>query len=370
LCHKYSVKISNRVLQIILHLRSCNNSPETIHYKLDRLLHVPLPASDGFARCTAGPADQIGAIRMAGLLLVGLAAILWGTVGVATNLMTAPSALDPALAGLSRTALGAASLLAAAAVLRLPRARLGRRPLLLLGAFALAGAVFQCCLFAAFAEVGVTVTVAVTVCAPVALVAGGQAIRRRAWPEAGVAIAIALASAGVLTALLGAGGDWTALHWRGVMLLGTASVAFALLAASASVLSHDLHPLRAAGLGLAATAGALAILLAARRDVALTALGTLSPQDLAILAYTGVAGTGGAYLAFVLGLSLSRSAACGIAATLIEPGVAALLAALVLRERLAPHQAAGCALMLAAMVILFAAERRIARTLAATQPEG
>ncbi|PJN93481.1 multidrug DMT transporter permease, partial [Amaricoccus sp. HAR-UPW-R2A-40] len=50
---------------------------------------------------------------MAGLLLVGLAAILWGTVGVATNLMTAPSALDPALAGLSRTALGAASLLAA-----------------------------------------------------------------------------------------------------------------------------------------------------------------------------------------------------------------------------------------------------------------
>lgn len=296
---------------------------------------------------------------MAGLFLVCLAAALWGTVGVANNLMTRP--LDPALAGLVRTTLGAASLLAAAALLRLPRPRPGRRALALLAVFSLAGAAFQTSLFAAFAEVGVTVTVAVTVCAPVVLVAAAQALRRRALPEAGTTLAIALASMGALIALQ-EGGDWGAIDRRDCLLLGAASVAFALVAAAAGPLGRDLHPLPAAGLGLAGTAAALAAVLALGRREGFGALGaSLPPPDLALLAYTGIAGTGLAYLAFMLGMRLSRSAACGLTATLIEPGVAALLAALVLRERLAPHQAAGCALMLVAMVALFAAERRARR---------
>jgi drug/metabolite transporter (DMT)-like permease len=60
----------------------------------------------------------------------------------------------------------------------------------------------------------------------------------------------------------------------------------------------------------------------------------------------------------VLGLALSRSASTGLVATLIEPGVAALLASLVLRERLAAPEALGCVLMLVAMVVLFRTERR------------
>jgi DME family drug/metabolite transporter len=143
----------------------------------------------------------------------------------------------------------------------------------------------------------------------------------------------------------------------GAALLIAASVAFAVVAATARTLAGRLHALRATGLGLAATAGALALVVLARREVELADLGALPGRDLGILIYTGVAATGGAYFAFVLGLHLSRSAGAGLAATMIEPGVAALLAALVLHERLDLSAAAGCALMLAAMVILFAAER-------------
>ena len=239
----------------------------------------------------------------------------------------------------------------------------GRPPLRLLAAFGLAGAVFQICLFAAFARVGVTVTVAVTVCAPVVLVVAADAAWRRSAPEAGVALAIAIATAGVMLAVLGGNGLFgaaEAVDARGAMLLLVASFAYAVVAATARVMGRALHPLRVTGFGLGATAAALAVVVLAR-SVPMRELAALPGHDLAILAYTGVAGTGAAYLAFVLGLHLSRTAASGLAATLIEPGVAAVLAALVLRERLAAPEAIGCGLMLAAMVVLFLAERRTRR---------
>jgi drug/metabolite transporter, DME family len=292
---------------------------------------------------------------MTGIVLVCLAAALWGTVGVGNRLMTEPAAVEPVLVGLTRTALGAASLLLAAWALRVPWTR---PPLRLLAAFGLAGAVFQICLFAAFAQVGVTVTVAVTVCAPVVIVVAADALWRRRWPELGACAAIAIAALGVVLAICGGApsGAPEAVDWRGVALLITASVAYAVVAASARVMACELHPLRAAGLGLGITATALGCVTLARPAAALAVLGTLPAHDLAILGYTGVAATGGAYLAFVLGLHLSRTAASGLAATLIEPGVAALLAVLVLHERLTTPEASGCALMLTAMVVLFLAE--------------
>jgi drug/metabolite transporter, DME family len=60
-------------------------------------------------------------------------------------------------------------------------------------------------------------------------------------------------------------------------------------------------------------------------------------------------------------MRLSRSPTAGIAATLIEPGIAALLAAVVLHERLTLQQANGCALMLGSIVFLALAESRAAR---------
>src|SRR5687767_12769275 len=119
---------------------------------------------------------------MTGLCLVCIAAVLWGTVGVASNLMTDLSVIDPPVAGLARTALGSLSLLISTEWPGIPRVQ-GRLPLRLLAPFGVAGAVFQTCRLAACDAVGVTVTVAVTVCAPVMLLATGEAIWTRRRPE-------------------------------------------------------------------------------------------------------------------------------------------------------------------------------------------
>jgi DME family drug/metabolite transporter len=231
----------------------------------------------------------------------------------------------------------------------------------LLVAFAFAGAVFQTAFFAAFAQVGVTVTVAVVVCVPVVLVAAGEALWCRRRPEPGVSLAIATASAGAILATLG-GGDWNsagvAANWRGIGLLATASLSYAIVVVTARAIGLRLHPLHGTGLGLGLTAVALALCVLVIPRASVANVLALPGIDLVNLAYTGVVATGGAYLAFVLGMRLSRSAAAGLAATLIEPGIAALLAVLVLGERLANLEAAGCALMFVAMVVLFRSEQR------------
>ena len=134
---------------------------------------------------------------MRGIVFLCVAAFLWGTVGVANGLMADRDAIDPAMAGLARTALGATSLLVAAQVLGVRWTAWRHLPHRLLAAFGLAGAVFQVYLFAAFAGVGVTVSVAVTVCLPVILIVVADALWRRRAPDAGVTLAVCVAVAGV-----------------------------------------------------------------------------------------------------------------------------------------------------------------------------
>jgi hypothetical protein len=99
----------------------------------------------------------------------------------------------------------------------------------------------------------------VTVAGPAVLVAVGDSLWNWRRPEIGAATAIALAWAGVLLALAGghrpAGPSLVA--WGGAALLVAAACAFAIVAAAARTLSKALHPLHGAGLGLAATSGAL-----------------------------------------------------------------------------------------------------------------
>jgi drug/metabolite transporter, DME family len=298
---------------------------------------------------------------MKALLLVSLAAGLWGTVGVASRLMTGQPPLDPTLAGLTRTALGGLCLLAIAAAVGLPRPGLRPLPLVALAVFSLAGAVFQICLFAAYDTVGVTVTVAVTVAGPAAVVALADAAWSRRLPDPGPAAAIALATAGVVLALVGRTGieALTSAASGGAALLAAAVMAFAAVAVAARRLGTAMHPLQGAGAGLLGTALVLSAVALARGQGGFAGLAAMPLRDFAILGYTGLIATGGAYLAFTLGMRLSSSPTMGIAPTLIEPGVAAILAALVLGERLSSRETAGCGLMLAAIVLLAAGEWRV-----------
>jgi DME family drug/metabolite transporter len=229
-------------------------------------------------------------------------------------------------------------------------------------AFALGGAAFQICLFAAFDRIGVTLTTAITVCAPPVIVAACDAAFGRRRPDGPLIAAIAGAGVGVALLLWPDGGaaPGGAIDLVGLGLLAGASFSFAAVAVAARALGRALHPVRAAGYGLAAVAGALALVGGASAGGTLAALSGACWRDLGLLAYLGVAATGGAYLAFVGGMRLSRSAATGLAATMVEPAFAGVLAALILGERIGPVAALGCALAFGAVVLLHREETRAA----------
>jgi DME family drug/metabolite transporter len=296
-------------------------------------------------------------VPVLGLSLVCLAAALWGTVGVARGLTRGVAAVDPAVVGLVRTALGATCLLAVARAFRVRDSDGGLpvRPLLVFGA---AGAVFQVSLFEAFARVGVTATVAITVCAPPLIVALGEAVHSRRAPEAGLLGAILVASVGVVLLVTNLSAGMPSVDGAGVAAVAAASVAFSLLAIAARVIGLRLHPLRGAGLGLASTAAVLSAVVAATHPGGIAELAHLGGRDLAILAYIGVAATGGAYLFFVLGMRCCATAGAGLAATMLEPLVAALLAAALLDEHLDGPARIGGILTLAVILLLFLSERR------------
>jgi DME family drug/metabolite transporter len=298
---------------------------------------------------------------MAGVLLVCVAACLWGTVGVASGLMSENARTDPLFLAFARTGLGAACLLVSGWWLRLPWLEVRTVPFGLICVFGAAAAAFQIFLFAAFVHVGVTETVAVTVCAPVLLVALADAAWTRSVPRSGVLLAIGLGAVGVVLAVPSDSQEGTAFQstGRAVLLLGGASLAFAVLAVTTRRITRQVHPVKAAGLGLSiSTVLLLGVWAVAPWQAVPSAIDTMKWPDLLILLYVGVGATGGAYLAFVLGMHLCSRASTGLAASLIEPGVSALLAALLLHERLTAAAIVGCTLMMLAMVLLAWEERR------------
>ncbi len=311
---------------------------------------------------TASPilrASQLaGLVPFAGLLLVMLAATLWATVGVAVGMMTNRGLGADAL-GFMRTLIGAGVLLAAAFVTdAVPRGlRLSLRPLLVFG---IGAAIFQICLFRAFREVGVTITVTVTVCLPPIILAVVDAVMARRLPCTMVTTALLVAAGGVAAILLPASGPdlLRPVKAEGWALMLTASLAFAAVAASARRLAEAAPPLFATGLGLAICAALLAAHALIQGDLALSQVAILDETDMAILLYLGLFATGGAYLAFAIGIRLCRSSTSGLVASMIEPAIAAALAATLLGEFLRPMELAGCLAVIAAMVLIWRAESR------------
>lgn len=294
-----------------------------------------------------------------GLALVVLAATLWATVGVAVGVMRLSSSLDPGFVGFLRTLIGATALLVFA--FATGRKGLGGPfPIATLLIFGAAVSVFQICLFEAFARVGVTITVAVTVCLPPLFVAAFDALRSRRLPGVAVQIAFAVAAAGVLTIVL-PNGDQNAHNTAnpaecGLLLL--ASVAFSVLAIAARSLCRSIDPILGTGLGLAVAAVLLGLVCAISGSFQPATLGALAARDIATLLYLGLASTGGAYLAFNLGLRLCPSSTSGLVASMIEPAIAAILAALLLGEVLRETELVGCSAIVVAMLLVSAAELR------------
>ena len=298
-----------------------------------------------------------------GILLVIAAATLWATVGVATQLVPGALELSPELYGFARTAIAGPVLLVLAWTVgrgrRLQFARMWRREIVV---FALSSVLFQLCLFRSFAEVGVTVTVFLTVCLPPVLAGIWTLMVRQAPVNAAACTALGLALAGLASFAIGRGAGIAAVGMDVASLFFPilASIAFVVMSYAARSLAEAATPLEVAGAGL--TLSSLLLLPALpwflpSGDALATTWALADGKVLILLLYLGLGPTALAYFCYCAGMARCKSAISGLIATMIEPVVAAALAMALLHERLTSGELVGCLLLMLAMTVLWQGER-------------
>jgi drug/metabolite transporter (DMT)-like permease len=284
----------------------------------------------------------------AGLLAVSGGALLWGTTGVAVRIINERTGLPAVSIGWYRVAIAA---VVVACVFRGPGLRSAaaafrRHPVSLTVAGAGFGA-YQALYFIGVQEVGVSISTLVSLgVAPIALTAGAALARRRLPPVSGLAV-LGCAIGGLALVSLRPGSGVGAPHpVIGVLASIGSGLGYAGITALSRRMSH-LDPLLLTGV---TSAVATVVLL----PFALTA-GMAVPSDAIAngwLVYIGVVPTVGAYWLFYRGLRSTVSEVAGVL-TLLEPLMAAVLAAIVLHESLSRWALVGGLLMLIAVGSLY-----------------
>jgi drug/metabolite transporter, DME family len=296
--------------------------------------------------------------HLSGIALVMVAAVLWATVGIASQLVPPELLIPDEVFGFARTAIAGPALLlaglAAGGWAALGRLKGDMGGILVFG---LGCALFQVGLFRSFSLIGVTITVFLTVCLPPVMAMAWSVLRH----GEGVSRSLWTAMITAVLGLLAFSSTTTTEGEIGEILLGlgfsvAASAAFVVMSHAARGLGARHSPLLIAGGGLTVTSGLLAPL----------ALLLWQPQTLAgsfaiiadwrsggVLLYLGLVPTALAYLCFCTGMARCRSAVAGLVASMIEPAAAAGLALLLLHEFLSLPEMVGCALLVAAMLALW-----------------
>lgn len=282
----------------------------------------------------------------AGPLLVGVAAILWGTVGIASKSLYGLGDVSPLVLGFLRLAIAVPLLLAWRwrSFGKWPFGFHGRDGVILVSIGA-AMAIYQVCYFQAVADLGVVLTTLVTICSAPVLITLLSIIVLRERLTATVAVALGLGLVG--TALLvGPQANGSASHaTAGIAWAAGSALAYAIFVLSSRALArHDPANIIIAGFGLAAL-----VLLPFAASVDFPPAWSLSAWSL--LVYVGLVPTAAAYLLYFRGMRTTQAIPAGIIA-LLEPLTATLLAALLFDERIAWAGAVGIGFLVLSMLLL------------------
>lgn len=279
---------------------------------------------------------------------------LWGTGGLTGSLLSRTTDLSPLAVAAYRLAVGGALIVALLAVTgrRVPR---GRAAWTRISVFGVLSAVYQACYFGAVSLTSVSLATLITIGAAPVLVLAAEAVtgRRRVDRRSAGTSALALAGLGLLVGMpAGDVGTVAVLASTGLALLSSAGFAAITLIGARPV--RGLGEL--AGTGFAFTVGGL---LLAPLAMGTAGLGFApEPGAIALLVALGTGPTAVAYLLYFRGLRTVRPATAALLA-LLEPLVGALLAALLLGDRLGPVGVLG-AMALGAAVVLAARESAVA----------
>ena len=283
------------------------------------------------------------------------AAVLWGTVGIATRELYALYPTTPLSIGLLRLAISVPALVAACWLTLGWRGFTVRswRDGALIALIGTLTALYQVCYFAAIARVGVGIAVLVTLCVAPVLVAllGSVVLRERL--TLGVAGAMACALGGTALLILGqpAAIQAPANALSGVLLALGSAFSYAVVALCSRGLASRYHPLTPITLGFAV--GALALLPFALLDGLVLSYPAVHglPAGWLLLVYLGLVPTAFAYALFLRGMRTTSATVASIV-TLLEPLTSTTLAWLLFGERFGPLGIVGAALLLGAIGLL------------------
>ncbi len=288
-------------------------------------------------------------VRRGGGFII-IAALLWGTVGVATKAIYNVADTTALSIGFFRLAIATPVLLVAC------RRLLGRRtfriaprdlpPMLLIG---VTMALYQVCFLGAIPRIGVASTTLITLCtAPVIVALLAAALLDEALTSR-VVLALVAGLAG--TVLL----SWTnpsAIEGRHATLVGvglalSSALGYAIMTLCSRVLAGRYHPLQPMTVGLGT--GALLLLpFALASDITVS----FPPTGWALLLYLGIVPTALAFVVFLTGMEHTTATVASII-TLLEPLTATVLAWLLFDEQLGLLGLLGAALLLGAIWLLY-----------------
>jgi DME family drug/metabolite transporter len=285
-----------------------------------------------------------------GLFQISLAGVLWGTGGLGVQLVRRREAMSVLTISAWRMLLAAVVLGAAVVLLRrtravavLTRARPVRAAVVGTGT-----ASYQALYFGAVVATGVTVATVVSLGLAPVLLTVAESIRHRRRPTRARLLVLAAALSGLVLVTAASGSGETGPHPAlGVLLAAGSGTAYAV----ATELGRPLAQL-AGPLALTTTTTTVgAVVLAPFGLLASAGDGRLVTTDSAVvlvLVYLGVVTMALAYGLLYAGLRTTTGSAA-VVATLLEPVTAAVVAALVLDERLSALGVVGTLLILAAV---------------------
>jgi len=284
-----------------------------------------------------------------GIVLVSLAAVLWGTVGIATQAVYHQSELNAITVGFYRLAFAFPGVaIICWKVVGKECFKIHKPHSLKMAAIGAMLATYQVCYFAAVGYIGVAFATLITLCtAPVVVSLASVVFLREPLTRASVK-ALIFALAGT-TLLVGFPENCTAINnlFLGVSLSLGSAVGYAIVAMLGRSIATHCHPIHSTTVSFGV--GALFLFPMAASNC-LSAQYTW--EILSLLLYIGFVPTAVAYSLFFLGMRNVKASTASIL-TMIEPLTATILAWFVFDERLALSGIAGALLLLYAIVVLY-----------------
>ncbi len=287
-------------------------------------------------------------LQPSGFWLMTGAAVLWGTIGIATQTIYNIDTTSSLFLNMARLLVAAPVMLVAGwRVVGQGMFNIRRRDL---GIMVLAGlllAMSQATYFAAIRYSGVTIATLLAICAAPLVVTGVSVLLKweKLTQRTGVALLVALLGSVLLVGMDAPEGDQTLL---GTLLAIVSAATYGSVVLCGRFLATDYHPLQVTAVTFSVGALALIVInLVNGVEVVQTAQGWL------LVLYLGLVPTALAYWLFQSGLR-SLSATSASIVSMLDPLVAALLAWVLFGETLGVSGVVGAGLLIASIILLSA----------------